>query len=212
MNFITQNKKPIIIVAIVIIVIIIIIVITKNGKEDISQDVMLQKQIENSKDLEKFVKSDRNNFAQGTYSLDTNASKITWKYGSITGSIPVTGGALEVIESGRIKNFDVNFNSSRIVVDGGDKANISAIDAILKGEKGSMNANLILPNTIDTAFSVSFGISVGSITTSVATGLFVENNGDSVVVRGDVTLSPKTFGFPASKENLVISPNYVFQK
>ncbi len=215
MNFISKNKKPIIIIVVVVIVILLVILLIKTGKKSDTTNGDVQAQIENSKELKPFVDSPRNNFTKGKYSLNTSKSKVNWKYGTLSGSIPVNSGKLEVLDSGRIAGFNVDLQVSKIQMNNPDKSTLDMITTkildISKYPTGSMTASTVLPNTVDSAFSVAFSLSAAGKSTSVATGMNVSGTPNSVKISGETTLDPKSFGFPDSKDTLVISPEYIFE-
>jgi hypothetical protein len=174
----------------------------------------LQQQLETSKELKDVVHSKRNDFTKGTYSLDTAASMVKWTYGKNTGQMPVKNGTLTVLDSGRIEGFTVEANVSGLTVTAGEKAEVILGEKIMnaaKFETAKMVASTVLPNTVDEAFTVAFSLNAAGKSTSLATGMFVTHEGDTIVVKGDVTLDPKSIGFVDSTENLTISPVYVFK-
>lgn len=174
------------------------------GKPQLT-DGNLQQQIENSPELKDVVNSPRNDFKAGSYSLDTTASKIVWKYGTQTGELPVSNGTLSVLSTGRIEGFSVSADLGKIGVESATKTKLG-----LSGN-ATMKASTVLPNTVDEAFTVAFSLEGAGKSTSLATGMFVTHEGEGVKVAGDITIDPKSLGFADATETLTISPVYVFK-
>lgn len=171
-----------------------------------SDNQSLQDQLENSKELESVVKSPRNDFAPGNFTLDSGASKIVWKYGDKTGELAVSSGSLSVLDTGRIEGFTVTADLSKISLDAATMKTLG-----LSGT-ATMKASTVLPNTVDEAFTVAFSLEGAGKSTSLATGMFVTHEGDGIQVKGDITIDPKaSLGVADATETLTISPMYVFK-
>jgi hypothetical protein len=182
--------------------------------EDLGSNPELQKQIMNSKELKDVVNSPRNDFKSGSYTLDAARSSIAWKYGDTTGKIPLTSGSLSVLRGGRIEGFSVvaDVKGLSVVSGGTTQADITTLLSLSANPTGKMTASTVLPNTVDDAFTVAFSLEAAGKTTSLATGMFVTHgdNGE-IVVRGDITIDPKSLGFADASENITITPEYIFE-
>jgi hypothetical protein len=201
----------------VLLVVVIIIIAMLSGKKTSDSGVLSledrQTQLENDPKLAANVNSVRNNFDPGTYSLDKNASSITWTYGETSGTMPVSGGKMTVVEKGRIGEFGITADAGDVEVTTGSNSNVQKFIGE-NGKKFSMNALTILPNTNDDAFTVAFTLDALGKQTSLATGMYVEKVEKGIKVSGDIYIDAKSVinpnGFPEAKDNLVLKVNYVF--
>ncbi len=211
MEKIKQHKKIIaIVLGVIILAIVIVLIVTK--KQGGLTPQTLQEQIESSKELKEVVTSPRNNFKSGNLSLDKSASKIDWSYGTESGTISMGNGDLSVLATGRIEGFDVNFNLNDLTSTGTPVKSI--IQKFLSGDsKGNFKASLVLPNTVDDAFTISYTINAGGKTVSLASGMYVEKvNENNIKVSGEINIDPKTsLAMPDAKDTLKFTPVFVFK-
>lgn len=200
-----------------LVIIIILIIALSSGKKSVENGVPSlddrQTQLENDPKLAANVNSVRNNFDPGSYSVDEDASSITWTYGEMSGTIPVTGGRMTVVEKGRIGEFNITADAGKVQTTKGSESDVkSFID--YNGKKFEMSALTILPNTNDDAFTVAFTLDALGKQTSLATGMYVEKVENGVKVSGDIYVDAKSVinpnGFPQAKDNLILKVNYIF--
>jgi nitrogen fixation-related uncharacterized protein len=215
--FMKVRKQTLVWIGIGLLIIALLWWIFGASKQLDDANVSLQNQLENSKELKDVVHSKRNDFTAGTYRLDASSSKVLWAYGKMKGEMPVTSGTLTVLATGRIEGFTVEGNAAGVTVVGASAGDVASIlgEKMLNTKKFStahMKASTVLPNTVDDAFTVAFSLDGAGKNTSLATGMYVTHGtGTQIIVKGDITLDPKTLGFVDSTENLTISPVYVFK-
>lgn len=166
----------------------------------------LQQQLENSPELKEVVQSPRNNFTSGSYSLDTQLSKVSWKYGEKTGVVSLKNGSMSVLPTGRIEGFQVT-----TTLDTDTLASIKSAAGITGDSTVTMKASTVLPNTVDDAFTIAFSLDGLGKSTSLATGMFVTKTEAGIEVKGDITIDPKTLGVTTAESTLTISPLYIFK-